>query len=75
MHGKLFQGRNKSLIVEEESYLGALQHYVHLNPVRSGMRTVAELDDYRCPAIGIYSIPENGIRLWISRVHWSMLEN
>ena len=28
---KLFQWRYKSLIVEEESYLGALLHYVHLN--------------------------------------------
>ncbi|MDA1048666.1 MAG: hypothetical protein O3A82_17290 [Verrucomicrobia bacterium] len=43
MHGKLFQGRYKSLIVEEESYLGALLHYAHLNPVRAGMRTVIEL--------------------------------
>jgi hypothetical protein len=35
------------LIVEEESYLGALLHYVHLNPVRAGMRTVDELKEYR----------------------------
>jgi len=47
VHGKLFQGRFKSLIVEEEGYLGALQHYVHLNPVRAGMCTVDELKDYR----------------------------
>jgi hypothetical protein len=46
-HGKLFQGRYKSLIVEEETYLGALQHYVQLNPVRAGMRSVAELKNYR----------------------------
>ncbi|MBC8411836.1 MAG: transposase, partial [Rhodobacteraceae bacterium] len=37
VHGKLFQGRFKSLIVEGDGYLGALQHYVHLNPVRAGM--------------------------------------
>lgn len=47
MHGKLFQGRYKSLIVEEESYLGALLHYVHLNPVRAGMMDVAGLREYR----------------------------
>jgi putative transposase len=53
VHGKLFQGRFKSLIVEEslivegDSYLGALQHYVHLNPVRAGMCTVDELKEYR----------------------------
>ena len=47
MHGKLFQGRYKSLIIEEDAYLGALQHYVHLNPVRAGMCTVDELKAYR----------------------------
>ena len=46
-HGKLFQGRYKSLIVEEDTYLGALQHYVHLNPVRANMCSVPELKDYR----------------------------
>lgn len=47
VHGKLFQGRYKSLIVEEESYLGSLLHYVHLNPVRAGMVTVEQLKEYR----------------------------
>lgn len=47
LHGKLFQGRYKSLIVEEDSHLGALLHYVHLNPVRASMVSVDELKDYR----------------------------
>jgi REP element-mobilizing transposase RayT len=47
VHGKLFQGRFKSLIVEEDGYLGALQHYVNLNPLRAGMCTVDELETYR----------------------------
>ncbi|MGJ8654650.1 MAG: transposase [Opitutaceae bacterium] len=47
VHGKLFQGRYKSLIVEEDGYLGALLHYTHLNPVRAGMTDVAGLRDYR----------------------------
>jgi len=47
IHGKLFQGRYKSLIVEEAAYLGALQHYVHLNPVRAKMCSVPELQNYR----------------------------
>jgi len=47
VHGRLFQGRYKSLIVEENSYLGALQHYVHLNPVRAKLTDVAGLRDYR----------------------------
>ena len=47
VHGKLFQGRYKSLIVEEDSYLGALLHYTHLNPVRAGLTDVEGLRDYR----------------------------
>jgi hypothetical protein len=47
IHGKLFQGRYKSLIVEEDSYLGALLHYVHLNPVRAGMVKAEALNTYR----------------------------
>lgn len=47
VNGKLFQGRFKSLIVEEDTYLGALLHYVHLNPVRAGICDVARLREYR----------------------------
>jgi hypothetical protein len=47
VHGKLFQGRYKSLIVEEDSYLGGLLHYVHLNPVRAGICSVDELKNYQ----------------------------
>jgi len=47
VHGKLFQGRYKSLIVEEGSSLGPLLHYVHLNPVRASMVPLEKLKDYR----------------------------
>lgn len=47
VHGKLFQGRYKSLIVEESAYLGPLLHYVHLNPVRAGICRADNLRDYR----------------------------
>jgi len=47
VNGKLFQGRFKSLIVEEDAYLGSLLHYVHLNPVRAGICDVAGLGGYR----------------------------
>jgi putative transposase len=47
LHGKLFQGRYKSLIVEESSHLGSLLHYVHLNPVRAGICSGDELARYR----------------------------
>lgn len=44
-HGHLFQGRYKSLLVEEDSSLGPLCDYIHLNPVRAGVTTVAGLRD------------------------------
>ena len=46
-HGHLFQGRYKSLLVEEGAPLGQVCHYIHLNPVRAGVATVAALRDYR----------------------------
>ena len=45
--GRLFQGRFKSLVVEEAHYLGTLLDYVHLNPSRAGLVPVDRLFDYR----------------------------
>ena len=45
--GHLFQGRYKSLLVEEGEALGLLCHYLHLNPVRAGLVSVERLGDYR----------------------------
>jgi putative transposase len=45
--GHLFQGRYKSLLVDPAGGLGPLCHYIHLNPVRAGLRPVAELPGYR----------------------------
>jgi len=44
--GHLFQGRYKSLAVDPAEGLGPLCHYIHLNPVRARLRSVAELPDY-----------------------------
>lgn len=35
--GHLFQGRYKSIICNEDSYLLTLARYIHLNPVRAGL--------------------------------------
>jgi REP element-mobilizing transposase RayT len=35
--GHLFQGRYKSVLVEDESYWHILSLYIHLNPIRAGM--------------------------------------
>jgi putative transposase len=45
--GHLFQGRYKALLVEEGSPLAQVAHYIHLNPVRAGLRPVALLAGYR----------------------------
>lgn len=45
--GHLFQGRYKSLLVEEGAALGQLCHYLHLNPVRAGVVPVERLREYR----------------------------
>ena len=42
--GHLFQGRYKSLIVQEDRHLGALVRYIHRNPVRA--RIVHRARDY-----------------------------
>ena len=33
----LFQGRYRTELVEDETYLWVLTRYVHLNPVRAGL--------------------------------------
>jgi REP element-mobilizing transposase RayT len=45
--GHLFQGRYKSLLVEEGAALGQVCHYIHLNPVRAGLVPVEQLKAYR----------------------------
>ena len=45
--GHLFQGRYKALLVEAGEVLGQVSHYLHLNPVRAGLATVAQLNEYR----------------------------
>jgi REP element-mobilizing transposase RayT len=45
--GHLFQGRYKSLLVEEGLPLGQVCHYIHLNPVRAGVVTADTLAEYR----------------------------
>ena len=47
IHGHLFQGRYKSLLVESGESLWRLVNYIHLNPVRAGMVPAEELARYR----------------------------
>ena len=42
--GSIFQGRYKSILVDEDSYALVLSAYIHLNPLRAGM--VENIEDY-----------------------------
>ena len=50
--GPLFQGRYKSVLVEDESYLVTLSTYIHLNPVRAKM--VENALDYKWSSCAVY---------------------
>ena len=45
--GRLFQGRFKSIVIEDYERLSWLCHYIHLNPIRAGICPMAELKNYR----------------------------
>jgi REP element-mobilizing transposase RayT len=45
-NGHLFQGRYQSLMVDPDEGLGALCHYIHLNPVRAKVCSMAELGNW-----------------------------
>jgi len=44
--GHLLQGRHKAILCQSERYLTELVRYIHLNPVRAGMVTLAENYEY-----------------------------
>lgn len=44
--GCLFQGRYGARLVQSGRYLASLVNYVHLNPVRAGLVSAADLSDY-----------------------------
>ncbi len=50
--GHLFQGRYKSIIVQNDAYLLQLSYYIHRNPLRAGM--VKRLADYRWSSYRFY---------------------
>ena len=51
--GHLFQGRYKSIIVENDAYLLQLSCYIHRNPLRAGI--VKRLADYRWSSYRFYA--------------------
>jgi REP element-mobilizing transposase RayT len=46
--GHLYQGRYKSVLVEQESYLAMVSRYIHLNPIRvKSLETVAAKEKFK----------------------------
>lgn len=45
--GHVFQGRYHALLADGIANLGAVGHYIHLNPARAGLVPVAQLQDFR----------------------------
>ena len=61
--GHLFQGRFKSIIVENDTYLMRLSFYVHRNPLRAGI--VQRLADYKWSSYPVYAYGKKA-RDWLS---------
>jgi REP element-mobilizing transposase RayT len=51
--GHLFQGRYKSILVQNDAYLLQLSCYIHRNPIRAGI--VKRLADYRWSSYLVYA--------------------
>jgi REP element-mobilizing transposase RayT len=51
--GHLFQGRFKSILVQNDAYLLRLSYYIHRNPMRAGL--VARLADYKWSSYRCYA--------------------
>jgi REP element-mobilizing transposase RayT len=51
--GHLFQGRYKSIIIQNEAYLLQLSYYIHRNPLRAGI--VKRLAGYRWSSYKVYA--------------------
>lgn len=51
--GHLFQGRYKSIIIQNDAYLLQLSYYIHRNPLRAGI--VRRLAGYRWSSYNVYA--------------------
>jgi putative transposase len=61
--GHLFQGRSKSILVENDTYLLRLSCYIHRNPLRAGI--VARLVDFQWSSYRFYAYKRKS-PVWLS---------
>lgn len=64
--GHLFQGRFKSIIVENDAYLLQLSCYIHRNPLRAGL--VNRLSDFRWSSYRCYAYGKK-TPVWLNTGH------
>lgn len=67
-NGHLFQGRYKSLVLEDAHALGRVVRYIHLNPVRAKVVAPEHLVDYRFSSLSELNKAES----WLVRQPWLM---
>jgi REP element-mobilizing transposase RayT len=61
--GHLFQGRYKSIIIQNDAYLLQLSYYIHRNPLRAGL--VKRLTGYRWSSYNVYAYGRK-VPKWLS---------
>ena len=67
--GHLFQGRYKSILVQNDAYLMQLSCYIHRNPLRAGI--VRRLIDYKWSSYPIYAYAKKGPAWLSTQLIWS----
>ena len=67
--GHLFQGRYKSILVQNDAYLMQLSCYIHRNPLRAGV--VKRLIDYKWSSYPIYAYGNKGPDWLSTDLIWS----
>ena len=61
VNGHVFQGRYKAILLDSDA-LGPVSHYIHLNPVRAGLVSVEQLQDF---------VDSSFHQMWHPRRRWS----
>ncbi len=71
--GHLFQGRYKSILIQNDAYLMQLSCYIHRNPLRAGI--VSRLTDYKWSSYPIYAYAKKSPGWLSTRVIWSYFKS
>jgi putative transposase len=65
--GHVFQGRYKAIVVEDFASLGAVAHYIHLNPIRAKLTPIERLANYRDSSYFLLQEPRHRPRFFQPR--------